>query len=211
MINMGRCLMNIPKMSRFQKKYFAFLLVVPFLTVTAIINVDCPVCGGDGVMSSLPAMENVKLTHIESREIDTVRDACSSFLMYNYDVKISLTNEGDDTAIGFLKMILMDFTEGKVLDIRYTVVEISGETSLDVAYNIWFETGLDEELKTVVNAIVLTGDVPDVTCNGTGKISLNTLPLVSQLKNSFQEINKVEKQFTSPAGWQWEEWKWEDE
>jgi len=203
--------MNIRKKFRFQKKYFAFLMVVPLLTITAIINVDCPVCGGDGLITSSPAMENVKLTHIESREVDTVRDACSSFLMYNYDVKISLTNEGSDTAIGFLKMILMDFSQGEVLDTKYTVVEIPGETSLDVAYNIWFETGLDVELKTLVNAIVLTGEVPDITCKGTGEISLNTLPLVSQLKNSFQEINRAERPFTSPSGWQWEEWKWEDE
>ena len=203
--------MNIRKKFRFQKKYFAFLMVVPLLTITAIINVDCPVCGGDGLITSSPAMENVKLTHIESREVDTVRDACSSFLMYNYDVKISLTNEGSDTAIGFLKMILMDFSQGEVLDTKYTVVEILGETSLDVAYNIWFETGLDVELKTLVNAIVLTGEVPDITCKGTGEISLNTLPLVSQLKNSFQEINRAERPFTSPSGWQWEEWKWENE
>ena len=162
--------MNIRKIFRFQKKYIAFFFVVPVLTITSMININCPVCGGDGVISGMPAMENVKLTRIESTEIDTVRDACSSFLMYNYDIKLSLINEGKDTAVGFLKMFLMDFTQGKVLDIQYTVVEIPGETSLDVVYNIWFETGLDEKLKTVVNATVLTGDVPDLTCNGTGKI-----------------------------------------
>ena len=203
--------MKISFKFRIQKKYFAFLMVAPLLTVTAMINVVCPVCGGDGVMNSMPAMENVKLTNIESTEIDTVRDACSSFLMYNYDVEVSLTNEGKDTAVGFVKMILMDFTEGKVLGTQYTVVEVPGETTLDVAYNIWFETGLDEKLKTVVNAIVITGEVPDITCNGTGEISLNTLPLVSQLKNSFQEVNRNIRPFSSPAGWQWEEHQWENE
>jgi len=131
--------------------------------------------------------------------------------MYNYDIKLSLINEGKDTAVGFLKMFLMDFTQGKVLDIQYTVVEIPGETSLDIVYNIWFETGLDEKLKTVVNATVLTGDVPDLTCNGIGKISLNTWPLINQLKNSFQEVTRAERPFTSPAGWQWEEHIYENE
>lgn len=196
---------------RIQKKYFAFLLAVPLLTITAIINVDCPVCGGDGYISGMPAMENVKLTRIESTEVDTVRDACSSFLMYNYDVKVSLTNEDKDTAVGFMKMILLDFTQGRVLDTQYTVIEIAGESSLDIAYNIWFETGLDEKLKTIVNATILTGDAPDITCAATGKISLNTLPLVSQLKNSFQEVTRAERPFTSPSGWQWEEKEWENE
>jgi hypothetical protein len=203
--------MDIRNKMRFQKKYFVFLMVVPLLTITAIINVDCPVCHGEGVMSAMPAMENVKLTHIESEEIDTVRDACSSFLMYNYDVKLSLTNDGDEDAVGFLKMILLDFTEGSVLDTQYTVIEILKETSLDVAYNIWFETGLDEKQKTIVNAFVITGDVPDITCNGTGKISINTWPLISQLKNSFQEIARAERPFASPSGWQWEEKEWENE
>ncbi len=203
--------MNIRKIFRFQKKYIAFFFVVPVLTITSMININCPVCGGDGVIRGMPAMENVKLTRIESTEIDTVRDACSSFLMYNYDIKLSLINEGKDTAVGFLKMFLMDFTQGKVLDIQYTVVEIPGETSLDVVYNIWFETGLDEKLKTVVNATVLTGDVPDLTCNGTGKISLNTWPLINQLKNSFQEVTRAERPLTSPAGWQWEEHIYENE
>lgn len=203
--------MNMGINFRFHKKYIAFFFVVPVLTITSMININCPVCGGDGVISGMPAMENVKLVDIESREIDTVRDACSSFLMYNYDIKLSLVNEGKDTAVGFIKMFLMDFTQGKVLDIQYTVVEIPGETSLDIVYNIWFETGLDEKLKTVVNATVLTGDVPDLTCNGTGKISLNTWPLINQLKNSFQEVTRAERPFTSPAGWQWEEHIYENE
>ncbi len=203
--------MNMLKRMRFQKKYFAFLFILPLLTITAIVKVDCPVCGGDGFISGTPAMEDVKLTDIQSREIDTVRDACSSFLMYNYDIKISLTNEGKEKALGFLKLILLDFTQGKVLDTQYTVVEIPGETSLDIAYNVWFETGLNEKLKTMVNAEVLTGDVPDVTCNGTGKVSLNTWPLVNQLKNSFQEVTRLERPFTSPSGWQWEEHLYENE
>jgi hypothetical protein len=204
-------MMNIFKKTLSKKKYIAFLFVVPVLAVTALIDVDCPVCDGRGVITGFPAMENVALTDIESREVDTIRDACTSFIMYNYDVTISLTNEGQETAVGFIKMILLDFTEGKLLDTKYTVVEIAGETTLDIAYNIWFESGLDEELRTLVNAEVLVGDVPDVTCEGTGRISLNTWPLINQLKNSFIEVARSEKPFAKPAGWQWEEHVWEDE
>ena len=202
---------RFPRFQRLQKKYFAFLLIVPLLTVTAIAKIDCPVCGGDGIIDGMQAMENVKLVDIESREVDKLRDACSSYLMYNYDIKLSLTNEGSETAIGFLKMILIDFTEGKVLDTQYTVVEITGETSLDIDYNIWFETGLDQASQTLVNATVLTGDIPDVTCDGTGKVSLNTWLLINQLKSNFQEITRAEKPFASPVGWQWEERIYENE
>ncbi|MFC1866190.1 hypothetical protein ACFLYB_05720, partial [Chloroflexota bacterium] len=60
-------------------------------------------------------------------------------------------------------------------------------------------------------ATVLTGDVPDVTCDGAGKVSLNTWLLINQLKSSFQEITRAEKPFASPVGWQWEEHIWENE
>ncbi len=196
---------------RLQKKYIAFLTVVPLLMVTALVPVDCPVCEGDGFLSSMPGMENVKLTRIQSNEKDILRDACSMYLMYNYDIILSLTNEGSDTVVGFVKLVLIDFSEGEALSTQYTVIEIPGESTLDIAYNVWFETGLDEPLKTEVNAEVLIGEVPDKTCNGTGKLSLNTLFLADSLKSSFQEISRVELPFTSPSGWQWEEWQWEDE
>lgn len=189
----------------------AFLTVVPLLMVTALIPVDCPVCEGDGFLSSMPGIENVKLTNIQSNEKEIIRDACSMYLMYNYDIILSLTNEGPDTAVGFVKLVLVDLSEGKALDTQYVDVEIPGKTSLDVAYNVWFETGLYEPLKTKVNAEVLIGEVPDKTCNGTGKVSLNTLFLADSLKSSFQEISRSERPFMLPVGPLWEEWKWEDE
>lgn len=196
---------------RLQKKYVAFLTVVPLLMVTALIPVDCPVCEGDGFLSSMPGIENVKLTDIQSNEKDILRDACSMYLMYNYDIILSLTNEGSNTAVGFVKLVLIDLSEGKALSTQYTVIEIAGESTLDVAYNVWFGTGLDEPLKTEVNAEVLIGEIPDRTCNGTGKVSLNTLFLADSLKSSFQEVSRSERPFMLPVGPLWEEWKWEDE
>lgn len=199
------------KMPRLQKKYISFFAIVPLLVVTALIKVDDPVCGGTGVLTSGLGMESVLLTDTEAKERTILRDACTAYILYNYDVTLSLTNEGPDTAEGFVKLALIDFERGKVLDTKYTVVEIPGGTSLNVVYNVWFETGLDEALKTDVNAVVLLGEIPDETCNGTGKISLNTWFLVDGLKNSFEEIARAEQPFTSPVGWQWEEEQYANE
>lgn len=203
----SRCVMRLPIKFHFQKKYIAFFAIVPLLTTTALVKVNCPVCEGNGYVFSTPGIENVRLINVDSQEKSVLRDACGMFIMYNYDVMLSLMNDGSDTAVGWVKMVLIDFSEGKVLDTQYTVVEVAGGTSLDVAYNIWFKTGLDEPLKTEVNALVLHGEVPDITCDGTGKISINTWFLVKNLKNSFQEMSRVEKPIPPilPIQWTWTE------
>ena len=187
----------IPKF-KLQKKYIAFLTVVPLLVATAIINVDCPVCNGQGFVLSTPGMDKVRITDIESEEKAIYRNACDMFLMYNYDITLSIENSGPDEAVGWIKMVLIDFVDGKPLDSQYTVVEILGEASVNLLYNVWFSTGLDEPRRTEVDAVVLTGEVPDVTCNGTGKVPLNSWPVINSLKNRIREMEEVEKPWAPP-------------
>lgn len=189
---------------RFQKKYVAFLTVVPLLVVTALVNVECPVCEGDGVVSSGYNMEQVRIVDIQSKEGAVFRPSCDMFLMYEYDVVLSLSNDASEEAVGWIKMVLVDFSEGKPLASQYTVVEIPGRTTLEIGYNLWFNTGLDEPLKTEVKAEVITGEIEDVTCNGTGKVSLNSLPLISSLEGKLKETARVEKPFAPPLIW-WDE------
>lgn len=189
---------------RFQKKYVAFLTVVPLLVVTALVNVDCPVCEGDGLVISGYNMEQVRLVDIQSKEEAILRHSCDMFLMYEYTIWLSLSNDAYEEAVGWIKMVLVDFSEGKPLGSQYTVVEIPGRTTLDIGYNVWFNTGLDEPLKTEVRAEVITGEIEDATCNGTGRVSLNSLPLISSLEGKLKETARVEKPFAPPLIW-WDE------
>jgi len=189
---------------RLQKKYIAFLTVVPLLTVTALVNVTCPVCEGDGFVTSGWNMEQVRLDDIQSKEEAVLRHACDMFLMYEYTVWLSLSNDASEEAVGWIKMVLVDFTEGRPLATLYVVVEIPGQTTLDIAYNVWFSTALDEELITEVKAEVITGEIEDVTCNGTGRVSLNSLPLINSLESKLKETARVEKPFAPPLIW-WDE------
>lgn len=186
------------KRFRFQKKYIAFFTIVPLLVVTSLVKINCPVCNGQGFLFSTPGMENVEVRRIESEELEHLRDACGLYLVYHYSILVSLENSGSETAIGYLKLVLIDFTEGQVLDRRYSVVEIPGKTSIDVAYRVWFKAGLDEPLKTEVNALVLRGEVPDLTCDGTGKIPINTWFLANGFRDSGQETGRIEKPFLPP-------------
>jgi len=187
---------------RLQRKHIAFFTIVPFLVATALIEAGCPVCDGQGFVSGTPAMEEVKIVHIESEEKAITRDVCSWYTLYNYDVILSLENRGPEAARGWVKMVLIDFIDGQPLDNQYTVVEVPGQTSLDVSFNIWFSTGLDEERRTEVQALIILGKVPCLACNETGQISLNSWPVVNALKDTFQETGREEKPFYAPpVGW----------
>jgi len=133
-----------------------------------------------------------------------LHDACGMYLIYNYDVILSLTNESSEEAVGWVKVVLVDFTEGKPLATSYIVIRVPGETTQDVSYSVWFATNLDEELITEVLAEVISGEVEDVTCNGIGKIPLNSLPLVNTLEQKLEEIGRVEKPLELPTDW-WDE------
>lgn len=186
---------------RFQKKYIAFFAVVPLLVVTALVNVDCPVCGGDGLVSSGWNMEQVRIVDIYSEEKSIIQPTCDFFLMYEYDVTLTLSNDSIEEAVGWIKLVLVDFKDGKPLGVQFTVVEIPGQTTLDISYNLWFSTLLDAPLRTEVQVEVITGEIEDATCNGTGKVSLNSWPLVKNLESKMEELARVERPFAPPMQW----------
>ena len=188
---------------RFQNKYIAFLTVVPLLVVTALVNVDCPICHGQGSVNSLPSMENVQIVESKSKEKYVTRDTCGLYNLYQYDIILSLVNVGRDTAEGWLKMTLKDTLNDKVLDAQYVAIEILGETLLDATYTVWFGSGLDQSEQTAVDVKVVVGAVPDIVCNGTGKIPLNTLFFVNGLKDTLDDIVRVEHAYKPPKFIDW--------
>jgi hypothetical protein len=194
-------MIKLPTSFKFQKKYIAFFTVVPLLIVTTIIQVNCPVCGGTGHMTSNPGMENVRLVDIESEETATMYNACGMFLFYQYAVKLTVENSGDEPAIGWMKMVLIDFVEGKPMDTQYKVIEVPEQTSSIIEYSVWFVSNHDEKKVTEVDTSILTGDIPDDTCDATGKIPINTWPLINNLKDKFQELVQTQIPWVPPDVW----------
>ncbi len=182
----------------FQKKYIAFFAVVPLLMASAIVKVDDPVCDGTGVVSALPGMENVRIIHTESTERNIIRDTCGAYLVYGYDITIAAENTGPEAVAGWVKLTLIDFVRGKALNTQYIILEIDGNTTVDTIYTVWFTTGLNEKEVTEIQAELVLTDLPDPTCDGTGKISLNTYFLVKFQKESLKKLSQIPRPEAPP-------------
>ena len=96
---------------RFQKKYVAFLTVVPLIAAASLIQVNDPVCQGTGFLASSPEMVNVEITNSESREIYVTREICEQFIAYKYEIALDLKNNGDADAAGWIKLVLKNINE----------------------------------------------------------------------------------------------------
>lgn len=184
---------------RSQKKYIVFLTVIPLLVMTSLVKAECPVCEGDGCMSVMLGIENVELLNVESEETYVSRQYCEMYILYKYDIMLSLKNNGPDEVEGWIKIILREFGKGKVMDIKYVTIELPGEATIDVTYVVWFQSGLDAPLLTEVHAELETGEIPDETCSGTGKVPLNSWLLINNLKENIQEVARVTKEFKPPV------------
>tara|TARA_B100001971_G_scaffold213175_1_gene245756 strand:+ start:1682 stop:2296 length:615 start_codon:yes stop_codon:yes gene_type:complete len=181
---------------RFQKKYAAFLTVVPLLIITSLVQIDDPVTNGTGVLASAEGMENVRLANSQSYMQYAMSDICDAYFVYKYDITLSLVNDGPDEAQGWVKLILRDFTKGTVMDIQYISVEIPGLTPIDVTYPVWFTTAPMVARASEVHAELASGDIP--YGDGSGKTSLNSWLLVNAFKNKFQEKARLVGEFKPP-------------
>lgn len=184
---------------RFQKKYIAFLTIMPLLAASSLFQVECPVCEGTGYMASMPTMEHVEITNAESEELYVTREICEAFIAYKYDIKLWLKNNGPEDAEGWVKLVLKEYAKGRVMDIQYLSVAIPGESAIEATYTVWFGTGLDVPGRTDVFAEVVTGEITDETCSGTGKVSANTWLLVNGFKDKFQEVVRVHQEYKPPV------------
>jgi hypothetical protein len=194
------------KMPRFQKKYVAFFAIVPFLLTTAMVKVDCPIDGGTGMVSSAPGMENVEIIDTTSAEKFAARDAtvCGMYFMYLYDVTLTVANNGPDDTWGYVELVLVDLgkTENQVVDKQYVVIEIPGETQLDVSYTVWFKSKDDRKLlRSEIPAKVLVDDIPCSISDGTGTIPLNTWLFINSLRDTFQELGREAVDYVPPVQW----------
>lgn len=200
--------MNIPNNLRFKKKYFAFLTIVPLLAVTAVISVPCPVCDGTGVVNSLPNTEMVSILEIDSEQLLGSGVPCGAYIVYKYGVDIKLLNESLENAEGWLEILLVNtnLEEGNnILDRQYVQINIPAEAVVTNKYMVSFGTVMVFQEGLEVRAEVVEGNVPDLICDGTGSIPVNTWPLINGFKEHFTEVVQEAQPYNPPKFIDWEE------
>jgi len=203
-------MVNIPKNFRFKKKYLAFLTIVPLLAVTAVVSVPCPVCDGTGVVNSLPNTEMVFILEMDSEELQGSGDVCGPYIVYKYNVAIKLLNEALENAEGWLEMLLVNTMQEEgnhILDTQYVQFNIPAEVVVSNEYVVSFGTVLVFQEGLEVRAEVVVGNVPDIICDGTGSISVNTWPLINGFKEHFTEVVQETQPYNPPEFIDWEEFQ----
>lgn len=200
-------MVNILNILRFKKKYFAFLTVVPLLAITAMITVPCPVCDGTGVVNSLPDTEMVSILEIDADQLLGSGVPCGAYIVYKYGVAIRLLNEGPENAEGWLEIRLINANnvDNPILDTQYVQINIPAEAVVSNEYVVSFGTVLVFQEGLEVQAEVVEGNVPDLICDGTGRISLNTWPLINGFKEQFTVVVQETQPYNPPQFIDWEE------
>ena len=184
-------------------RYLAFFGVILILTLTALISVPCPVCDGTGKVSKAVGMENVRITNIESTQKYLNMDFCLGYILYKYEVDLTLSNSGNEQAVGWIKVILKGRYEGaeslsNVFDVFYVGVEIPAKKTVNDIFIVWFQTPYDVPIATSVDVMVEEGGVECLACEGKGSLALNTWFAANGLKDSLQKVTRMEQEFKPP-------------
>lgn len=172
---------------RFQKKYFAFFAIVPLLTVSAIIRMPCPVCGGTGEISST-GMGLVSILKTDSTLL-SVGDfqGCLDYRTYTYNVVMVLQNAGPVDATGYVRVGLIDYTTSRILSTQYSQVYVPANTVASTAFKSIFAVSLTSPTTTKVAAQTMLNNVPCEACSGTGMVALNYWPFAQILAKKIIE------------------------
>ena len=160
----------------FTKPKFYFLAIVPLLLATAIIKVDCPTCGGHGLVVGSSHMDAVRIISVEDRILDSTQDACTGYIVTKARPYITANNIGANDAEGWLTISLINTDNNECLAERHVPITIAATTSTVlnslVVFAFYSADIPPKHLTLKVEA--LTGELPCPMCNGGGKTSLNT-------------------------------------
>jgi hypothetical protein len=167
---------------QFQKKFFAFFTVVPLLIASAVIQTPCPVCQATGDMP-INNMRWVSVSDIKATTGGVYLALCSVYRVYPTDITVTLTNNSNEDASGYLNLVLVDYKSGIVLSNQYVMATIPAGKQVQATYNVYFQTNVDDPQTVKVDARVVSGDVPCKACDGTGKIALNSAPFFTVMKD----------------------------
>jgi len=184
-------------MNLFAKPKFYFLAIAPLLLATAIFRIDCPVCFGKGSVEGAKNMDTVRIVAVEPRILDSLQDACTGYIVTKARPHITAFNMGFEDSEGWLTVMLVNTDSGEILAEQYLPIAISTETTvvLDSLVIFAFYSAdippkhLDLKIET------LTGSVPDTTCNGSGKVGLNSYFLASAFRSKLMTEIRSEYDF----------------
>ena len=191
--------MNIGSKFRIQKRYIAFFTLVPILALTAIIKTPCPVCDGEGIVAS-SSMDEVEIIKVTSQEKTRFLAGCDSYRIYQYEVNIVFENHSHEEAAGWINFYLIDFTTGKLLDTQFAIAEVDPQSATENVFTVYFSTSamIDQPKITEVQAKINKGDVPCKACKGTGKVAINSWPLINEMKDTYVEIQREPRPYMPP-------------
>ena len=201
-------------LGRIKKRTLAFVAVVPLLAITSIATAPCPVCNGTGSLATTPGMANVEILDYDTWEWRITRDACGLFILYFYDINLTMFNPDPEPVDGWIKLTMVDNTHEErrpVIDTQYRPVDLSASSITDLSYTVVFGTGTDAWGTTEIWIEAVEGDVPDVVCKGTGRVPSNTWMFVNGLKDTFLEHVRVEAEYRPPQVIDWEDYEFFDE
>ncbi|MCK9524722.1 MAG: hypothetical protein M0R49_02185 [Limnochordia bacterium] len=191
--------MNIANKFRIQKRYIAFFTLVPILALTALIKTPCPVCDSQGTLSS-SSMDEVEIVSVEYRELTRFLAGCDSYRVYQYEVDVVFENHSHEEAGGWVNLFLIDFTTGKLLDTQFAIAEVEPQSATENTFTVYFSTSVmvDQPKITEVQASINKGDVSCKACNGSGKVAINSWPLVNELKDTYIETQREPRPYMPP-------------
>jgi len=168
---------NVEK-SRFavQKKLLAFFGVVPLLLATAWVPATCPACHGSGKISN-HGMEGVTIVEQPAiRKTVAWSIVCGSWLMYQMELLLTLQNDGDQDAYGFVEMYMTDYVSEYKSDTQSVAVAVSAGSVAKQIVTVSF-TIPREDSKSVLPGIVanvLDDSCTCSECDGTGNVTVNS-------------------------------------
>ena len=179
---------------KLQKKHLAFFTIVPLLAVTAFIKAPCPICHGEGQVSST-GMDEVYVANMVGTEITSIfKDGCDSYRVYQYSITLTLRNDANYDAGGYVNLILMDYQTGKRLDTQFLIVEVPAHTLVENTNTVYFMTTsvLDRPVVTEIVVDIIKNNVDCKACAGTGKVTLNSYALSNSLKETLFASQRIE-------------------
>jgi hypothetical protein len=200
------CLLhNLRFKPKFQKKYLAFFTIAPLLLATAIFRMPCPVCNGTGLISST-GMDKVNVRYVQMQELTTFLTGCDAFRIYPYNIVVTLENDSDKDAGGYMSFTLVNQYTGQIMDQQYGIAEVPAMSSTTLEFVEYFQISVTVDMpdRTGVNAKVLRGDVGCLACGGkdsvpgSGKVALNSWPVINANKQNFKDTVHVSKPFLPP-------------
>lgn len=158
------------------KKALVFLGIVPILLVTAWVPATCPACHGSGEISNY-GMAGVTLVERPSvRKSFSWNIVCGSYLMYQMEIVLTLQNDGDQDAYGFVELYMTDPISNYQSDVSIVAVSVSAGNvaQIIVAPTFTIPREYSKSQLPIVEAKVQSDYCPCKECNGTGKVALNS-------------------------------------